>query len=364
MATQSVDQALAERVRAAAAELNYSASHLARSLVLGKTNTIAVVVPDLENPSFHGILRGLSRAAARNGYHILIADSAESVEEELVLAVETRRRCDGLVLCAPRMAEADLVGLLEEFRPVVLINRDVGSPSTPVVAADHRTALTRAARSALRLRSPVDGLPRRTARQRIERSSSGGGARLISMITRTSESRFFPCGATFDDGCATATRVLDSAATGVLAFNDLVATGLIGALTDQGVNGTEGHLGRRIRRHPVCSLSDPALDHGIRSGDRARPARLAADVGPAEQPPTRPRDLPPTEDRDPRQRGPSRRSATVKRSADPGPNPIAGYEDWPASGPIGRALRRRRRGEHEAGPGARPATAPRPSDRD
>ena len=104
----SVDHALAERVRTAAAELNYTASPLARSLVLGKTHTIAVVVPDLENPSFHGVLRGLSRAAARNGYHILIADSAESVAEELVLAVETRRRCDGLVLCAPRMPEADL----------------------------------------------------------------------------------------------------------------------------------------------------------------------------------------------------------------------------------------------------------------
>jgi LacI family transcriptional regulator len=77
----SVDAALAEKVRAAAEELNYSASPLARSLVLGKTSTIAVVVPDLENPSFHGVLRGLSRAAARDGYHILIADSAESVAE-------------------------------------------------------------------------------------------------------------------------------------------------------------------------------------------------------------------------------------------------------------------------------------------
>jgi LacI family transcriptional regulator len=31
---------------------------LARSLVLGKTNTIAVLVPDLSNPTFHGVLRG------------------------------------------------------------------------------------------------------------------------------------------------------------------------------------------------------------------------------------------------------------------------------------------------------------------
>ena len=53
----SVDEALAEKARAAAEELNYSASPLARSLVLGKTNTIAVVVPDLPNPTFHGVAR-------------------------------------------------------------------------------------------------------------------------------------------------------------------------------------------------------------------------------------------------------------------------------------------------------------------
>jgi LacI family transcriptional regulator len=41
---RSVDEGLAQKVRAAAAELNYSASPVARSLVLGKTNTIAVVV--------------------------------------------------------------------------------------------------------------------------------------------------------------------------------------------------------------------------------------------------------------------------------------------------------------------------------
>ena len=301
---QSVDQALAERVRAAAAELNYSASHLARSLVLGKTNTIAVVVPDLENPSFHGILRGLSRAAARNGYHILIADSAESVEEELVLAVETRRRCDGLVLCAPRMAEADLAGLLEEFRPVVLINRDAGSPSTPVVAADHRTAL-------LELLDLLHGYGHRSMVYLAGPPGSASNARRVAAVHDYLDDhadvrvQILPCGATFDDGCATAAR-------GTRLRGDR-GTGLQRPRGDwpdrcpyrPRRERTEGHLGRRIRRHSVCSLSDPALDHGIRSGDRAGPARLAAHVGSAEQPPTRPRDLPPTEDRDPRQRGPS-----------------------------------------------------------
>jgi LacI family transcriptional regulator len=72
----------------------------------------------------------------------LIADSAESVPEKRVLAVETRRRCDGLILCAPRMAEEDLRSLLDELTPVMLVNRDPGVLSTPVVAADYQAALT------------------------------------------------------------------------------------------------------------------------------------------------------------------------------------------------------------------------------
>lgn len=265
----SVDQALAERVRAAAAELNYSASPLARSLVLGKTNTIAVVIPDLGNPSFHAILRGLSRAAAANGYHILIADSAESVAEEIVLAVETRRRCDGLVLCAPRMPEADLVRLVEELKPVVLINRDVGSPDTPVVVTDHRTGLTE-------LLNLLHGYGHRSMVYLAGPSGSASNALRVAAVHDFGHDhpdvqvQILPGGVTFEDGHAAAVRVLDSSATAVLAFNDLLATGLIGALEDRGARVPE-HLSvvgfddipfARYLTPPLTTASVPSAELG------------------------------------------------------------------------------------------------------
>ncbi|HMI34019.1 MAG TPA: LacI family DNA-binding transcriptional regulator [Propionibacteriaceae bacterium] len=236
----SVDEAMAEKVRAAAAELNYTASPLARSLVLGKTNTIAVVVPDLENPSFHGVLRGLSRAAARDGYHILIADSAESVAEEKILAVETRRRCDGIVLCAPRMAEADLQPLLEELKPVVLVNRDSGSVSTPVVAADHRTAL-------VELIDLLYGYGHRSLVYLAGVPQSASNTRRIEAIHEYLDDhpdvaiQILPCGVSFECGYEAAARVLATSATGALAFNDLVAMGLMSAFSERGVN-VPGHI--------------------------------------------------------------------------------------------------------------------------
>ena len=234
----SVDQALADRVRAAAQELHYSASPLARSLVLGKTNTIAVVVPDLGNPTFHGVLRGLSRAAGRDGYHVLIADSAESIADERILAVETRRRCDGIVLCAPRMPEPDLQSLLRELKPVVLVNRDAASPGTPVVAADYRTALSE-------LLDLLYGYGHRSLVYLAGSPQSASNARRLSAVRDFLDDhadaaiQILPCGVSFADGCESAERVLASSATGVLAFNDLVAVGLISALRERGVNVPE-----------------------------------------------------------------------------------------------------------------------------
>jgi LacI family transcriptional regulator len=229
----SVDEGLAQRVRAAATELNYSPSPLARSLVLGKTNTIAVVVPDLENPTFQGVLRGLSRSAGHDGYHVLIADSAESIADERILAIETRRRCDGVVLCAPRMPETDLRALLPELQPVVLVNRSADS-SVPTIAADYRTAL----RDLLELLYDDDhrvltflaGAPR----------SASNAARLAALDEFRADHpdaavEVVPCGVSFGDGYDAADAVATGSSTGVLAFNDLVAMGLMSALGERGV---------------------------------------------------------------------------------------------------------------------------------
>lgn len=273
----SVDQALAERVRAAARALNYTASPLARGLVLGRTNTIAVLVPDLENPTFHGVLRGLSRAAARDGYHVVIADSAESLEEERILAVETRRRCDGLVLCAPRMPEAELRPLLEELKPVVLVNRDVGSPGTPVVAADYRTALAE-------LLELMHGFGHRSLVFLAGAPQSASNARRLAAVAgflddhADSAVQILSCGVTFADGYRAVGQVLDSAATGVLAFNDLVAMGLMSGLHERGIGvpaevsvvGFDDIPFARYLIPPLTTASVPVMELGEHAWRRMR----------------------------------------------------------------------------------------------
>jgi len=271
----SVSSAVVERVRAAVAELKYTASPLARSLVLGKTNTIAVVIPDLENPSFNGILRGFGRAAARHGYHTLVADSAGSVEEERILAAETRRRCDGLVLCAPRMPEADLRRLVELLRPVVLVNRAGKSPGIPTVSTDQQTGLSE-------LLDLLYGYGHRSMAYLAGSPGSESDARRMLAVRgflddhADAKIRVFPCGEAFGDGYQVATRVLESSATAVLACNDLVAAGLMGALSNRGVSvpgeisvvGFDDISFSRYLTPPLTTVSVPVTELGRHAWQR------------------------------------------------------------------------------------------------
>lgn len=230
----TVDPALAAKVMEVARALRYEPSRLARGLALGRTHTVALVVPDLENPMFQGALRGLSRAAGADGYRVLVADSAENVEEEAILVQEARRRCDALVLCAPRMPEEQLVALLPALAPVVLLNRDVPVGPIPVVSVDYAAGIAE-------LLAHLHALGhRRVAYLAGPTSSAANQERLEGLRRRAGAQREveiqeIPCGAMFDDGHSAVSDVLDADVTAVMAFNDVVALGFLGGCHDRGI---------------------------------------------------------------------------------------------------------------------------------
>jgi LacI family transcriptional regulator len=135
----TVDAAIAERVRDAAAQLSYRPSNAARSLALGRTQTVALVVPDLGNPVFQQILRGVMDGAAEDGYRVLVADTVEDDQQEGAIALEARLRCDALVLVSPRIGDAELSALIADVEPVVLVNRETGG-AAPSLVVDYEDA--------------------------------------------------------------------------------------------------------------------------------------------------------------------------------------------------------------------------------
>jgi len=228
------EPAVAVRVRDAAAALNYSPSPLARSLALGTTHTIAFVVPDLGNPTFQAMLSSLSKSAAVDGYRVLVADSTEDPEEEAVLATQTRRRCDGLVLCAPRMSDEVLAGLLPDVRPALLINRSSPRFRAPTLSVDYGTGIQH-------LAEHLYGLGHRHLLYIEGPGTSASNAQRVEALEflahRVGDVRIdrLPGGSASEYGYNLAGAVRDTGATAVLAYNDLVAVGLMSGLLEMGV---------------------------------------------------------------------------------------------------------------------------------
>ena len=87
-------------------------------MITGRTNTVAVVILDIRNPHFTGIVKGANRKAQELGYNLLFVDTGERQSGEAGLLRELSRRVDGLIVSS-RMPDADLSTLSQLDKPVV-----------------------------------------------------------------------------------------------------------------------------------------------------------------------------------------------------------------------------------------------------
>ncbi|MFK0004460.1 LacI family DNA-binding transcriptional regulator [Paenarthrobacter sp. NPDC090520] len=286
----AVDPGIAARVRAAAAELKYQPNPVGRSLALGKTDTIGIVVPDLANPTFQAILRGLSIAAAQDGYRVLIADSSEVTSEEAILAGEARRRCDGVVLCAPRMPDAELEELAPTLHPLVLINRTTITTNTPSLSVDYGQGIQELARHLVSL-----GHQRLVYLSGPEHSASNR-QRLVGLAEFRKEHpdielQMLHGGSNFDSGHDSTEAIIASGATGILAFNDLVAMGLLSGLHERGikvpedisVTGFDDIPFAKYTTPPLTTAAVPINELGSLAWRRMREQIQQADEAPVHQ---------------------------------------------------------------------------------
>jgi len=223
------------RVRAAVEMLGYQPNRAASLLRSGRTGVIGMVVPDLENPYFAGIVKGVQARARLAGSVSLIVDSDEKPQEEVALVRLLIQQTDGIVLCAPRALDNDM-SLLSRV-PVVLVNqvwRDV-----PSITIDHSTGMLRAVEHlrALGHRAlAYVGGPEHSRSDADRRDGLRRAQELYSDLTITSLGNFPPQVA---GGEAAADLAAASGATGVLAFNDLVAIGLLRRLARRGLRVPE-----------------------------------------------------------------------------------------------------------------------------
>lgn len=132
-----VSQPTRERVEAAVADLGYVPNTLARSLRFKKTNTLALVLPDITNPFWTTLARGVEDAASDRGFNVIFCNTDESeAEQEKYLTILLQKQIDGIVL-APARSTAGPVELVQrQGVPVVVVDRQVPSAQVDVVRGD------------------------------------------------------------------------------------------------------------------------------------------------------------------------------------------------------------------------------------
>jgi LacI family transcriptional regulator len=124
---QAVSDVLRLRVEEAARALNYRPSRAARSLRAGTSQSVGVVIPDLENPFFTAVVRGIEVVLRAAGYTLLLANSDEdAAREREVLQTLRADGVDGIILVP--------------INPARDAYRDVLAPPLQVVAVDRSPA--------------------------------------------------------------------------------------------------------------------------------------------------------------------------------------------------------------------------------
>ncbi|PZQ65366.1 MAG: LacI family transcriptional regulator [Phenylobacterium zucineum] len=121
-APERVSEATRARVMAAVDRLGYAPNVAAKSLRTLRTEKILVTVPDISNPFFSQVIRGVEEAASAAGYSVLLGDTrGEEAREEQFARMLRRREADGLIFLGHHLspALAEMVAALGPKAPVV-----------------------------------------------------------------------------------------------------------------------------------------------------------------------------------------------------------------------------------------------------
>lgn len=135
-----VKPATKEHVLQIIKEMNYQPNVLARQLRTQTTRAVIVIVPNIENSFFHGILSGIGTEAERQGYQMLIADlkSQPSLEKHYIEAIK-QRQVDGIISLSANMTQK-LETLITERYPLVMVVQCVPNYKIPSVSIDNMAA--------------------------------------------------------------------------------------------------------------------------------------------------------------------------------------------------------------------------------
>lgn len=220
-----------QRIQAIATRMGYTVNHAARALSTGRFGNIALVVPDIANPFFPPLVRRIESRADDAGYAVFLGDSDEQASRETTLVTRLRPQVDGFVLASSRMPDARI----REFsasRPIVLINRDLPGIPRAVVDVDGGMfeAVTHLRGLGHERVAYVAGPPESWSEQQRRQAALATAADVEMKITVLELGR-----PDYHAARGVVARLQSAKVTAAIAFDDVVAQGIIAGFAVRGV---------------------------------------------------------------------------------------------------------------------------------
>lgn len=117
---------MARRVHETVRDMGYHPNPIAYSLKTNRSLTIGVIIPDLTNPLFPPIIRGIENMLEEEGYTVILGNTDSHPERERTILNKMKaRQVDGLILATAQMEDDLISELVAGETPVILINRKI-----------------------------------------------------------------------------------------------------------------------------------------------------------------------------------------------------------------------------------------------
>ncbi|MBA2445872.1 MAG: LacI family DNA-binding transcriptional regulator [Nocardioidaceae bacterium] len=264
-----------EAVEATIAALDFRASATARSLKSGVTGSVGLVVPDVSNPFFAAVVKGVESVSRQLELNVFLSNTDESVELERSVLGGLIGRVDGVILAPARENSDNTEQLRRAGVPIVLLDRRLnGCDDLDSVLVDSRGGSAQAADHLLSLghrrigviSGPLDSTPGRERYEGFMDALTSAGVDLDPEMIQVGDFKH-------DSGYQATLRLLGLPlpVTAIFSANNLMSTGVLRALHHMGVRvpeelslvGFDDLELAELLSPPLTVISRPTVEQGV-----------------------------------------------------------------------------------------------------